>query len=52
MRIIKDPNAPKKPSSAYLRYAMEHITPGIPIQQSAKESGARWKSMSEAEKRV
>jgi hypothetical protein len=51
-KLIKDPNAPKRPMTAYLRFATENYTPGTSIQESAKESSARWKSMSDSEKRV
>ena len=51
-RLIKDPNAPKKPISGYLRFFQEHYTPGVPVPEAAKEASRRWKSMSEAEKSV
>lgn len=51
-RLIKDPNAPKKPISAYLRFFTENYTPGASVQEAAKEASQRWKSMSETEKRV
>ena len=51
-RLIKDPNAPKKPLTAFLRFFMEHYTPGTAIPESSKEASRLWKSMSEAEKRV
>jgi len=52
IRLIKDPNAPKRPQTAYLRFATESYTPGTPISESAKQAGQRWKSMSESQKRV
>lgn len=51
-KLIKDPNAPKKPITAYLRFFQEHYTPGVPVSEAAKESSRRWKSMSAAEKSV
>jgi hypothetical protein len=51
-KIIKDPNAPKRPTTAYLRFALENMVPGVSIGDSAKENGQRWKLMSEADKRV
>jgi hypothetical protein len=51
-RLIKDPNAPKKPLTGYLRFFREHYTPGVPIPEAAKEASRLWKAMSEAEKRV
>jgi len=49
-RIIKDPNAPKRPLSGYLRFSIENRTPGAPVAEAAKESGQRWRAMSVAEK--
>jgi len=51
-RLIKDPKAPKKPLTAYLRFFKDHYMPGLPISEAAKEASRRWKSMSEAEKSV
>jgi hypothetical protein len=51
-RLIKDPNAPKKPLTAYLRFFTETFTPGTPVPEAAKEASQRWKSMSESDKRV
>ena len=37
-RLIKDPNAPKKPLTAYLRFFKEHYTPGASCFRSCKRS--------------
>lgn len=52
----KDPNAPKKPPSAFLIFTSEHRekikadNPGISITDIAKKSGEMWKKMSTTEK--
>jgi hypothetical protein len=51
-RLIKDPNAPKRPPGSYVRFMLEHVTPGQGLKEVAKETGSRWKALSEAEKRV
>jgi hypothetical protein len=51
-RLIKDPHAPKKPMTAYLRFFTEHVTPGASVREAAREASQRWKSMSDDEKRV
>ena len=56
IRLVRDPNAPKRPRTAYIRFFQEQygpdVTTGRTIQENAKEAGARWKTMSDAEKRV
>jgi hypothetical protein len=51
-KLIKDPNAPKRPLSGYIRYFMETRDATITPTAAASQSSARWRSMSEAEKRV
>lgn len=51
-RLIKDPNAPKRPMTAYLRFFTEHVTPGVSVKEAAREASQRWKSMSDDEKHV
>lgn len=52
----KDPNAPKKPPSAFFIFNSEHRekikadNPGISITDIAKKSGEMWKKMSTTEK--
>lgn len=52
----KDPNAPKKPPSAFLIFTSEHRekikadNPGISITDIAKKFGEMWKKMSTTEK--
>jgi hypothetical protein len=50
--IIKDPNAPKRPISAFLRFSIENRTPGAGVTEAAKEAGQRWKAMSVSDKQV
>jgi len=50
-RLIRDPKAPKRPTTGYLRFALKQLTPGVPLGQSSKASAILWKSMSDAEKR-
>jgi len=52
-RLIKDPNAPKRPQSPFIKFCMEQGVLGASHpQQGLKEAGSRWRSMSDAEKRV
>jgi hypothetical protein len=51
-RLIRDPNAPKHPTSAYLRFFTEIYEPGTVISQASKAASARWKALSAAEKAV
>jgi hypothetical protein len=51
-RLLKDPNAPKHPTSAYLRFFTETYEPGAVISEAAKAASARWKTLSAAEKAV
>ena len=54
----KDPNAPKRPSSAYMQWLNDHRAefkqenPGISITELSKLAGQKWKSVSDAEKQA
>lgn len=50
---LRDLGRPKKPASAFLEFLKSKVPPGSSIlehQAAAKECGAKWKAMSEAEK--
>jgi len=51
-KLIKDPNAPKRPRSAYVRFYLENRTAGQTIAVGAREASSRWKAMSASEKKV
>ena len=51
-RLIKDPNAPKRPLSPYVLFYMETREGDVSATVGAKEAAARWKTLSDAEKRV
>jgi hypothetical protein len=38
--------------SGFLRFAVQQITPGTPVSETAKAAAVKWKTMSDAEKRV
>ena len=54
----KDPNAPKKPLSAYIIFTKERRSavvaenPGLSLTEVTKELGARWKAIGAEEKSV
>lgn len=54
----KDPNAPKKPSGAYIffcgdkRAEVKKANPEYGVAQIGKELGAMWKDVTEADKQV
>jgi len=48
--LIKDPNAPKRPVSAFLRYANDTRVPGASVTEGAKEASQRWKALSVSDK--
>ncbi|BFZ57585.1 hypothetical protein PYCC9005_004637 [Savitreella phatthalungensis] len=54
LREIKDPRAPKKPQSAYIKFFMEsRETPefrGLPVTELAKAVSAKWKTLTEQDK--
>jgi hypothetical protein len=55
-RKKKDPNAPKKPLSAYFLYAdtrraaIREANPELKVSEIAKQIGAEWKNLPEAQK--
>lgn len=55
---VKDPNAPKRPASAYLEYQnsvrdeYRQQFPDMAYSEVLKKIGATWQSMSDAEKEV
>jgi hypothetical protein len=51
-KLIKDPSAPKRPLTAYLRYFLENRDVTIATKDAASQSAARWRTLSDAEKRV
>lgn len=51
-RLIKDPNAPKKPTTAYLRFFTETYEPGAVIADAARAASRRWKTMTASDKAV
>ncbi|KAI8912776.1 high mobility group box domain-containing protein, partial [Gorgonomyces haynaldii] len=52
----KDPNAPKRPMTAFLYYSQDHrqaiiaTNPGQPISEVAKLLGEKWKTATPQEK--
>eukprot|EP01124_Arcella_intermedia_P020115 TRINITY_DN2762_c0_g1_i4.p1 TRINITY_DN2762_c0_g1~~TRINITY_DN2762_c0_g1_i4.p1 ORF type:complete len:287 (+),score=74.76 TRINITY_DN2762_c0_g1_i4:2-862(+) len=58
MKMKRDPNAPKKPKSAFLLFSLQErpkvITtqPGLKFSAIAQEIGRRWKALSAADKKV
>ena len=57
-RAKKDPNAPKKPLSAYMLWLQENRAsfkekyPGITVTEIGKKAGEMWKQISKEEKQV
>jgi hypothetical protein len=51
-KLIKDPNAPKRPLTAYIRFFLENRDTTIATKDAAAKSAARWRTLSDAEKRV
>jgi len=51
-KLIKDPNAPKRPMTAYIRFYMDNRDGSLPAKDAASQSAARWRALSDAEKRV
>jgi hypothetical protein len=53
----KDPNAPKKPKSAYMWYVKENQAsyradhPGVAMTEVMRQLGAQWKALSDAKKK-
>lgn len=53
----KDPNAPKRPKSAYMEYAVSRRptlvkeSPGLTFGEIGRQMGQEWRSMSDAEKK-
>ena len=57
-RAKKDPNAPKKPSGAYIffcndkRAEVKKANPDFGVAESGRELGSMWKNCSDADKQV
>ena len=56
VKKLKDPNAPKRPASAYIlwckvaRKELKEKNPNMPFQQVGKELGKLWKSLTDKQK--
>jgi hypothetical protein len=51
-KIIKDPNAPKRALSAFVRFYIENKEPGVAAVQGSAHATQLWKTMSDTEKQV
>jgi hypothetical protein len=52
IRLIKDPNAPKRPRSAFNFFVQDSVTLGSGARNEMREIGRRWKALSDTDRRV